>query len=238
MRAWVQKIKDVWRDHRFLIVVSTAALGILFSTVSLLKTFSSDVDWGNFPEYIAAIGTTGALLISIAVWRHEVEKRHKEDQRRDEADHRAQAERISAWFETPGKLDPQGIIRIGLSNASPGVVYEVQLHVQCKSTALTSSVAAALPKFNKARGYLPMLGPGEWVVHLPLANIETMEPKTIDIWFRDQQGTRWHRTASSLTPDASPPFKIPGPLEVVMGRALAGVFGIPVHALEPHRLPR
>jgi hypothetical protein len=53
------------------------------------------MDWGSMPDWFAAIGTVGALAVALVLLRGELQAQR----RREQAERRAQAEKVAVWLE-------------------------------------------------------------------------------------------------------------------------------------------
>jgi hypothetical protein len=151
---------------------------------------------GTIPEAVAAVGTVGALWVAVGGWQHEVSMRRAEDERRTEADRRAQAELVTTWHEDYS--EKQAVTTIGLINASTGAVFDVEVDLEWETEY------ARIPEMKNrrdipigpffARAYVAVLPPGRWQVRLRTPSTEIgLVPTRLDVYFRDQRGAGWAR---------------------------------------------
>ncbi len=141
----------------------------------------ADIDWGTAPEWVAAIGTTGALIVALLVLKGELGQRHEQEQER----RRDQASRVAAWLEYES-VDVTGVElpMVLMKNASESPVFmtEVLVHAPAGFDHGDCTVGAkSLPPNHTTRLRLP---PGEWLFGR--------------LWFTDAAGRHWQRHAGGL----------------------------------------
>lgn len=91
------------------------------------------MDWGSIPDWIAGVGTAGALLLTWRLLKHELEASRAERQARATDELRREADQaacVSSWLED---LDPQihgaqGWV-VWVSNSSSSPVYNCLVEV-------------------------------------------------------------------------------------------------------------
>jgi hypothetical protein len=86
------------------------------------------VVWGSVPDWVGALGTTGALLAAVAVLALDLRRRREEIRHRE----RAQAELIAAWVETssPTSSSTRTTYHVRIVNQSELPVYETMLRIE------------------------------------------------------------------------------------------------------------
>ena len=97
--------------------------------------FLSDLNWGDVPTWLAAIGTVGALFAVLTQINGERRRRHKLEDKERLEHHRAQA-RLIAAVVGPSEGPPQregGTARtaIDLVNGSKEPVYRLVVGIVC-----------------------------------------------------------------------------------------------------------
>jgi hypothetical protein len=134
-------------------------------------------------EWVAAIGTAGALLIGIVVLFFRLGDRR---QRRTDRT-RAQATQVSAWCVEAGTDEYGGhTVTIAVQNRSEGPISEVAAHIMSGDLAdFVESVAVVVPPATREKYVIasPML-----VRHDP-----THWPTVVDLAFTDSKGQKWVR---------------------------------------------
>lgn len=82
------------------------------------------LDFGDVPGWVGAVGTTGALLVSLVLlWQ---EQRRSDNLRSDQQ--RDQAKRITAWLEynlPAGRFEPGATLWAKVRNGSDEPIYDV-----------------------------------------------------------------------------------------------------------------
>lgn len=84
------------------------------------------VDWGTVPDWVAGIGTAGALIFTGLLFRHELNRASDERQAalQRETDREAeQAGAISSWIELDERTEMGSFWRVVVGNASTAAVY-------------------------------------------------------------------------------------------------------------------
>jgi hypothetical protein len=133
------------------------------------------IAWGSLPEWIAAIGTVGALAVALVLLKAELDDARL---RRGE-EVRAQARRVLAWIEYTGD-HPEVVIR----NASDAPIYNVEAtatetagqHFEHGRTSVSRS--KVLPPGDTERS--EVYEPGQWA--------------WVNVWFTDSAENHWIRS--------------------------------------------
>ena len=144
------------------------------------------VDWGTVPDWIAAIGTTGALLVAVTLlWR-------------EQRDHDvAQARLVSAWVNEVDDSRPEPLSGVVVQNKSDEPVYDVIIF-------LFDSVAhAEVGEPGQEIFHVEVLPPGTRhratdSVHARMGHIPLLT-----LTFTDSSNRRWTRKGGSLQRAAS-----------------------------------
>lgn len=155
------------------------------------------VSWGDVPTWFAGIGTTAAVGVSLRQVYIERTARLHEEALAAEAEHRAQASRVAAWYD--GSLEPtEGAPDVfGISNRGTLPIYEVVLSlVMTRGSGSTKGEEIAPDDFG-SRAILPVLPPGTWAVHHPYSGWRGMlRYPGVEVAFLDADGSSWVRRAS------------------------------------------
>jgi hypothetical protein len=86
------------------------------------------MDFGNLADWVAAVGSLGALVVAALAWltARRVGAREEARAKRD------QAEKISAWFASEIREERVLAWGIMLKNSSPNLVYDVEVVAKSK----------------------------------------------------------------------------------------------------------
>lgn len=163
----------------------------------------ASIELGSLADWIAALGTVGALIASLVVLRYEINVRRADSRERIEEERRSQARRISCWpLEVKARRDVdemgrslQGMggnssVRVALRNASAEPAYDVVVHVRHtyeKSAGAMGSFPFLLPPDTTREVWVDGVDlPGGGLAGLPY----------VELVFRDVKGRRWLRAHS------------------------------------------
>lgn len=181
--------------------------GVTASLTALILTGDSDAT-GNLAEWVAALGTVGALLLTYRLLRHEINTRHQDEEERLWG----QARRVivSAGMRVSSAKDPTTGRYLG--------PYEAQAVSEIRNDSAEPIVGCVLGHgLNSERFTVSEVGvvaPGKptstgtsWPT--PLADGEEVRPFAV-IRFTDARGRRWERTCDGALrrladDDLSPP---------------------------------
>ena len=143
----------------------------------------SDVAWGTFPDWIAAIGTVGALLVGGRLLLKEL----RVQRARDEDARRAQASKVSAWIVVHGaygQTQPNVAYELFARNGSDEPVYDFK--VTNANGEFYRLVLPPDPQPLKTR----FRREGQEVTALRSTKREN---RKVTVTFRDANGRTWQR---------------------------------------------
>jgi hypothetical protein len=140
------------------------------------------VDWGNFPTWISAVGSTGALSATISIiWR---------DRRKAE---RADAAAVSCWEVSVHDRDreklPSHSDNIHVQNNATRPIYDIVILIWDGVTV----------EFKTGRIMRRVLGPGESCATYVAPSANPFGPSPVAAAFRDSDGNFWLRDLSAQT---------------------------------------
>ena len=135
------------------------------------------VQFGTFPEWFAAVGTVGALAVSL--WLLKQQHDDRQDERREKRS--SQARQVSIWVDGVEETETNMIVSYIAQNGSSDPIYEVD---------------ARLPTGTQGTfvRYLGMMGPGEKRrVRIMVGRSQPVGDKSPEIVFVDSNDRTWHR---------------------------------------------
>ena len=156
----------------------------------------SAVQWGTIPEWVAGVGTAGAFISVVIIYRRDRKKERDENLR-------AQARLIDAWISSAtwqrggpfgDTFLPTIVFTISFSNSSPQAVRSVEIDICRDEMSQTFRC-----------GIVPPTGPGTpYSRRFPLSDLPGSEPGspedrflaglyTLLVSFVDAGGNRWFR---------------------------------------------
>ncbi|MFI1805544.1 hypothetical protein ACH415_18305 [Streptomyces californicus] len=140
------------------------------------------VDWGNFPTWISAVGSTGALSATISIiWR---------DHRKAE---RADACAVSCWEVSLHDRDreklPPHSDNIHVQNNATRPIYDIVI-------LIWDGVAV---EFKIGHIMRRVLGPSETCAAYVAPSADPFGPSPVAVAFRDSEGNYWLRDLSAQT---------------------------------------
>ena len=140
-------------------------------------TWLATIQLGTLPEWFAAVGTVGALFVSL--W---LLKEQRDDRQADKEEKRAaQARQVSIWADGVEDSGTNFIVSYIAQNASGDPIYQVD---------------ARLPTGTQGTfiRYLGMMGPGERRrVRIMVGRSQPVGDKSPEIIFVDSNDRTWHR---------------------------------------------
>ncbi len=146
-------------------------------TIHLPHTGPAQVQLGTLPEWFAAIGTVGALLISLYLLKEQRDDWQKE---RLEA-LSAQARQVTIWADSVEDNGSNLVVSYIAQNASGDPIY---------------AVTARLPTGTQGTfiRYVGMMGPGERRrVRIMVGRAQPVGDKSPEILFADSNDRTWYR---------------------------------------------
>lgn len=170
--------------------------------------------YGNVPEWFAAVGTVGALLASLYAIKHatdqaKIDRAAAAEDRREAATASQDALQAQARLVTVTTEIIHEGVRVDVKNHSPAPILAIEvLGVSCGPTEAMFRLAHYREESNV--GSVPVLGPGEvfptWLdAVVPSGAPGAGKPKDLQIGldivaasveFVDAQGLRWRRRAN------------------------------------------
>jgi hypothetical protein len=145
--------------------------------------------WGNVAEWIAAIGTVGALWYALVQFGQHRRARHIE-----------QARLVSAWIRSIREPDvplssDQTEITLVLRNGSPEPIYNCAVYVW---TSDPPELGVDLPAVGGVSDLVPPSTESESTafVDIPFYSFEEAHGRglsNVDLLFTDASGSHWHR---------------------------------------------
>jgi hypothetical protein len=113
--------------------------------------------WGDYPTWLAAIGTIAAVVVAITLAGRDTRHRRREDERH-------QAEQIQAWLLPAGDLSTAGLVLpvIGIVNGSQQLAYRVVASLVPMRGAVSDDFRKVIGRdptaFRALKGELPPAG--------------------------------------------------------------------------------
>ncbi len=147
--------------------------------------------WGDYPTWVAAIGTVAAVFAAIGLAARETWERRRERERQ-------QAELVTAWLESIGGPTPDGLrpSKIVVTNGSQQLVYRfIASQVPVRGAIredFRSQIGAGAWEFRAFKGELP---PGRTDLDVTYPGGGGHIRFAIELAFRDAGGRSWIRTA-------------------------------------------
>jgi hypothetical protein len=142
-----------------------------------LKDAIAKVEWGTFPEWLAAVGTITAVVV--ALWLASAERRHREI-----TDARSAARGLKVDNSSLGATDETGrhlrIYNVGFSNASAQIFRAIRVEYS-DPRLITASVRRLGQGAVTSREIGRTLDTDE----------DTVRDWTWTVSFRDERGRRW-----------------------------------------------
>jgi hypothetical protein len=189
----------------------------VLSTSDLM--IGATIDFGSLPDWLSGVGTVGALLLTYALLRREL------DARRDEVNdrRRAQARLVTVWWTRVQKDSnkdmtnlmgewPEEIgFRVWAANSSQEAVYDCWLSIESElaegAKLLEGSLVVPLPHgFATATGTIISIGtlPPESKVSYYIDHSIVNSLKDITVHFKDTNEREWRRSHGVLEEISEP----------------------------------
>jgi hypothetical protein len=166
------------------------------------------VDWGSVPDWIAAIGTAGALCIAALAWRTQVRERHEAAQeareaaeaKRDDAarERVAQSRQLTIWPTGGGghSLNTEQfewLVRVNGLNTSGMAFTDVRVRVRVFRPDFRTTAHASWPVLAPTPEGEPQVLHVKVVAPRPDPHND-IQPDTALAWLMtDASGVRWYR---------------------------------------------
>ncbi|WP_417287122.1 hypothetical protein [Corynebacterium variabile] len=155
----------------------------------------NDVSWGDFPTWLATIGTVGALMAVIFQLQRDKEWRAGEIKANKEKERRSQAEKISSWIDSG-----QSGTRIVVSNSSNSPIYDVVafLTTSTEERVATNHNDDTSNHGEKKKMYITVhvLPPGNWRIDACDGWRGMSKHAYSEVSFTDTLGSHWVRRAN------------------------------------------
>jgi hypothetical protein len=146
---------------------------------------------GNVGEWIAAIGTVGA--IALALWQH-----NKLAQEQTEGAEKQQAEQVTVYgvfSDATGPWANRYAEKIVVHNASAQPVYHLAIKFFGYRYALANIAAVPKKTYCIRKFTVP---PGKWTITTDPKHFTIQELYSVEIAFTDASGRTWHRNRDGL----------------------------------------
>jgi hypothetical protein len=178
------------------------------SNTSDLMMIGATIDFGSLPDWLSGVGTVGALLLTYALLRREL------DARRDEVNdrRRAQARLVTVWWtrvqkdsnkdmtDFTGEWPEEIGFRVWAANSSQEAVYDCWLSIEsglAESAQFPEGLSVVPLPFGFARAtetiiVIGTLPPESKVSHFIDHNIVSFL-KDITVYFKDTNEREWRR---------------------------------------------
>jgi hypothetical protein len=148
----------------------------------------AQLQWGDFPTWLAAIGTIGAVLVALGLAL-------AEGRRREQANRRRQAESVTAWLDdlviavevSEGSPAPSGLV---IQNGSNQLIYQVIANL------VVTQGGGTVPRETgyQCRRFISHVPPGRMDSMIDLrGGIGVMTRWGVELVFRDSAGRSWLR---------------------------------------------
>jgi hypothetical protein len=171
----------------------------------------SAITWGTVPEWLAAVGTVGAVCLSLAIAIREIRLRTASDEKRAKQQARfirRDAEAFVAWMDVvpSGNSDPPKVL-MRLSNTGDRPIFDI-----------LSEPVSLVSRHSGQKIVTALVGPNSEVVEDVTADLEALvglngiDPRhlldpqgvfSVRSTYRDSSGYGWERSVSGLV------FQIP-----------------------------
>jgi hypothetical protein len=143
---------------------------------------------GTFPDWFAAVGTVGALFVSLLLL-----KQQRDDRQQERIEARSgQARQVSIWADGVDDNGSNFIVAYIAQNASGDPIYQV---------------TARLPTGTQGTfvRYLGMMGPGERRrVRIMVGRAQPVGDKSPEIIFADSNDRTWYRGRRGILTEMDP----------------------------------
>jgi hypothetical protein len=149
------------------------------------------IDWGSVPDWLASIGTVGALLLTYRLLRHELAAwradRVEQEHQRGEA-LRAQARTVASWIEDVSN-DGESVWIAYVSNSSAAPVFSCEIQVTEPLHPQDGPTPGAF------FAVVPPGGQRSWRLDRAWFSdeAETIHALNTQVRFTDSQGRHWRR---------------------------------------------
>lgn len=156
------------------------------------------VAWGDVSTWLAGLGTTAAVAVSLRQVYQERTARQADERRRRELDERSQAALVAAWLGGPeereyGESAPD---YVSVLNGSLVPVYDAVATLVFVQGGGPRRGEDDRPLFD-GRAVFAVVPPGRWYFAMPYSGWRGVSAHPgIEIGFRDAHGQSWIRRAT------------------------------------------
>lgn len=150
----------------------------------------AQLNWGSVPDWLAAIGTIGAVIVALFFAGRDGRERSNRERRR-------QAEGLTTWrrFDRLGN-----ITSVVMINNSTGTLFDIAV-----SVGVARGAGEAFRTGNENNVFLTGLPPGEYEINPPPQDDESMHKTLgVSVTFRDSRGVYWRRDATGELYETTP----------------------------------
>ncbi len=152
----------------------------------------SELDWGNVPAWLGAIGSVGALAVALFLLNGELKARHRDD----EEHARAQAGAVSIWVEWSDADRLNSSAEVTILNRSSAAIYDCRVGVASPDSSdgqFSWRLPVVPPSDVALKRQLPAVrlqgqANAEWPSALGLP--------VVQMTFADVYGRRWRITSA------------------------------------------
>ncbi len=189
-------------------------LSALAVPLSLAASTSPD-RWGDYPTWVAGIGTVGAVVVALVL-------AGRDGRRRDREARRSQAELQTAWMRFPPQpsdpADYKQVVTVSILNGSNQLAYKV-------IASLVPVRGTAPPNFREMRGDLPTafrvfvgeLPPGQHDFEVAYPGGGGFIRFAVELAFKDAAGRKWVRGVEGnlreIKAEPADHYDLPEPLD-------------------------
>jgi hypothetical protein len=147
--------------------------------------------WGDYPTWLAAIGTVGAVFTAVVIAGRDARERRRERERQ-------QAELITAWLDQIGGPTTAGLVLpvIAIVNGSQQLAYRVIASLVPVRGAITDDFRQRMEREGEAfRVFVGELPPGRTNRQVEYPGGGMQIRFAVELALRDAAGRSWVRTA-------------------------------------------
>lgn len=171
----------------------------------MLDSIRQALDFGDVPTWLATVGAFIAAYFALRAFQAEQDR----DERQEQADNRAQAEKVAAWVATVDDTRHPGIpgwtAGFVIRNASELPVYDVDVTLFAGGDSWAVSIIRVLPPGTEEYPVpAPMIANLTETVDEDLQSSDIVEMTSVILRFRDASGRLWSRDTSGVLAPSQP----------------------------------